>query len=308
MCYSAMVWADYQKYVKRFGATLSLRDFAELYFGNEAKARQRVRTPKAMDAAFSASKRPEEEPIREAIAQRAEAEAHALEEELFRQSRRHADATRALQSRVTKKAQEDLRISANRIAQIRKRLGDLKRREPEPGDARIYPGSFVPVMVMQDGRRLIRPMRYQCRIEGVPATFDRKYPGTYNARRDSLGRYWRRQFAHTHAIIVASAFFEHVELDGENIVLEFQPQDHEDMLVACLWSHWSGKNGEELLSFAAITDEPPPEVAAAGHDRCIIPIKPEHLDAWLDPQGDTQAMQTILDDRQRPYYEHRRAA
>jgi len=80
------------------------------------------------------------------------------------------------------------------------------------------------------------------------------------------------------------------------------------MLVACLWSRWSAPGEEDLLSFAAITDEPPPEVAAAGHDRCIVPIKAEHLDAWLDPKGDIRAMYAILDDRERPYYEHRMAA
>jgi putative SOS response-associated peptidase YedK len=63
------------------------------------------------------------------------------------------------------------------------------------------------------------------------------------------------------------------------------------------------------LSFAPITAEPPAEVAAAGHDRCIIPIKPEHLDAWLDPdRANLAAQQAILDDRARPYYEHRLAA
>lgn len=78
------------------------------------------------------------------------------------------------------------------------------------------------------------------------------------------------------------------------------------MFVACLWSHW--KPGEdELLSFAAITDEPPPEVRAAGHDRCPIPIKPENIDAWL-AGGGLAWMQAILDDRERPYYEHRKAA
>ena len=77
---------------------------------------------------------------------------------------------------------------------------------------------------------------------------------------------------------------------------------------ACVWSKWGG-DGETLLSFAAITDEPPPEVAAAGHDRCVIPIKPENVDAWLQagPQ-DLAAMYAILDDRERPYYEHRLAA
>lgn len=82
------------------------------------------------------------------------------------------------------------------------------------------------------------------------------------------------------------------------------------MLIACLWSHWKGKGGEpDLLSFAAITDEPMPEVAAAGHDRTIINIKPDHVDACLDPkQGSLKALYAIFDDKQVPYYEHRMAA
>lgn len=32
-----------------------------------------------------------------------------------------------------------------------------------------------------DGRRIIKPMRCQCRLEGTPASFDRQHPGTYNA-------------------------------------------------------------------------------------------------------------------------------
>jgi len=82
-------------------------------------------------------------------------------------------------------------------------------------------------------------------------------------------------------------------------------------MVACLWSRWESPDapGEPpLLSFAAITDDPPPEIAATGHDRCVIPIKESNLDAWLNPQGDVEAMQRLLDDRERPFYEHRLAA
>ena len=65
----------------------------------------------------------------------------------------------------------------------------------------------------------------------------------------------------------------------------------------------------DLVSLAAITDEPPPEVAAAGHDRCIVPIKPENADARLNPDAsDLEASYAILDDRDRPFYEHRLAA
>jgi len=38
-----------------------------------------------------------------------------------------------------------------------------------------------------------------------------------------------------------------------------------------------GNPDESLLSFAAITDEPPAEVASAGHDRCIVPVKARTL-------------------------------
>lgn len=97
--------------------------------------------------------------------------------------------------------------------------------------------------------------------------------------------------------------------EEENVVLEFDPSPPQDMLVACLWSRWTAPGEPDLLSFAAITDEPPPEIAAAGHDRCIIPIKPENVDEWLNPNPhNLQRQYEILDDRAQPYYEHRLAA
>jgi len=92
------------------------------------------------------------------------------------------------------------------------------------------------------------------------------------------------------------------------VVLEFRPQPRQGMLIACLYSHWQ-QDGEDLWSFAAITDELPPEVAAAGHDRCIISIKEADLGAWLNPDPQRlNALYQILDDRERSYYEHRMAA
>ena len=95
----------------------------------------------------------------------------------------------------------------------------------------------------------------------------------------------------------------------ENLVLEFKPRPTQDMLIACLWSKWTGPGEPDLLSFAAITDEPPAEVAAAGHDRCIVPIKSQHIDRWLAAgTQDAKQLLEILEDRERPYYEHRMAA
>jgi putative SOS response-associated peptidase YedK len=50
-------------------------------------------------------------------------------------------------------------------------------------------------------------------------------------------------------------------------------------------------------------------VLAAGHDRCIVPIQPNYVEAWLNPRmDDLEAQQAILEDRDRPYYAHKLAA
>ena len=55
----------------------------------------------------------------------------------------------------------------------------------------------------------IRPMRYTCRLAGKPALYDRKFPGTYNARRDNLEGFWSQLYG-THCIAWVGSFFENV--------------------------------------------------------------------------------------------------
>ena len=56
----------------------------------------------------------------------------------------------------------------------------------------------------------MRLARYHCRKPGEPEFIDRKFPGLYNARRDSLGKYWKELFGATHAVMLAESFFENV--------------------------------------------------------------------------------------------------
>lgn len=310
MCYSAQITAAYQKLVRMTGATLSLQEFAALYAHDPGK--KRPKTPKAMDDAFRAGASPVELAVWAEVEQWNRAEAAALEQELFANRKRLADAERALQVKETKKAREDVRIAGNKIDRALAKLADLKRTEPKERDSRIFPGVYAPVIVSEGDKPVIKPMRYQCRLAGKPANYDQRYPGTYNARRDSLEKFWTPAFGHTHGLLVVDTFYENVEgADGKNQVVQFTPRTGEPMLVACLWSHWKDPAGKEpdLLSFAAITDDPEPEVAAAGHDRTIINIKPEHVDAWLNPDpADLAALYRIFDDKRHPFYEHQLAA
>ena len=94
-----------------------------------------------------------------------------------------------------------------------------------------------------------------------------------------------------------------------NTVLHFEPHPPEPMIVACLWSHWSGQEGPDLDSFAAITDAPPPEIAETGHERCIISLQPDNVTEWLQPQSvPASRLHGILSERTQVIYEHRKAA
>jgi putative SOS response-associated peptidase YedK len=117
--------------------------------------------------------------------------------------------------------------------------------------------------------------------------------------------------------MVVDSFFENVprhlyekrELAAgeqeENMVLHFNPNTGGPMLIASLWSHWTGAGEPSLDSFAAITDEPPREILETGHTRCIISIKEENVQDWLSPQGlPRQRLEQILTDKVMPLYEH----
>jgi putative SOS response-associated peptidase YedK len=308
MCYSAQIKADYLTFARQTGARIDIHEFYRVFWIRSTDAK--VKVPKAMEALFAHPTNDKEREINALIDAFNAAETARFERELFKQRKRLADAERTLATRTTKAATESRRIASDKVEWCLGKLAALRRTDLMDDDSRIFPGWYAPVMVMEGGQRVIKPMRYQCRPAGKPAFYDTKFPGTYNARRDNLeGGFWKGLFGVSHGILAVSRFFENVQRDGKNVVLEFNPQNGQEMLVACLWSRWVGADGEELLSFAAITDEPPAEVAAAGHDRCIVPLKPEHVDAWLNPRrNDLQALQAILDDRERPYYEHRLAA
>lgn len=307
MCYSALIQSEIRKLERTLGVRIDPDWYVEEFWTRKGRdPGKRRRMPRAVEREALALAPPA---IADAVRQADQAEIDALTRQVFAQRKRVADATRALQAKETKKAREDVRIGSAKVEAALRRLEELRAPPPASGYGRIYPGHWCPVVVKEGGRHVARLMRYQCRLPGWTAAVERRYPGTYNARRDNLEKAWRGVFGHGHGVVVASAFYEHVERDGRDRVLEFRPRDGRGMIAACLWTRSMEADGTPLYSFAAVTDDPPPEVAAAGHDRCIVPIRAAHLDAWLSPDpADLAALYAVLDDRERPYYEHREAA
>jgi len=324
MCYSAQIWADFKKY-ERFGGTLNITEFTKLAGWTKKKGNWVKVVPKAMRRAMIDATSGVLDIGTVEMARAAEAEAVALiASEIGVQEARLVEANAKLASpKPTKKAENDRRVATNKIGAGKKKLEDMASPASADGIDRIWPGYFAPVMISDPstGARIVAPMRYRCRLPGWTEADEIEKPGTYNARRDKLATVWRKVFTHNHGVMVVDRFYESVYLHDlqqrplvpgereQSVEIMFTPQTGQDLCVACLWTYVEAA-GEDpgFYTFAIVTDDPPPEIAIAGHDRCIIPIKPENIDAWLNPEpGNLAAAFDILDDRERPFYEHQLA-
>lgn len=315
MCYSAQVIQMARKLSRQLGIRLGYDEIEKLFF-------RRLDDPsllisRGFEANFDDPATDQERRIKGAIDEHRSRVASKMEKDLFTQKTRLVNAQRSLNEKETKKAREDVRIATSKIETLTAKLSQLRTSEPNAEDNRIFPFVYAGVIVRRDRENLLTPMRYHCRPAGKPAFYDRKFPGLYNARRDNLEKFWGEQFGSHHAIMVVESFYENVKRhtmehralhageQEENVVLQFMPEPAQTMYIACLWSHWTDPKEPEVRGFAAITDEPPADIAAAGHDRCIINLKPEHVEAWLAPEGRSrEELQAILSDRAVPVFQH----
>jgi putative SOS response-associated peptidase YedK len=310
MCYSARIESKWKRYVRDMEARMSWPDFHHLAQRRLADPAQ-YRLPRGFDLEFADPKTDDELAIKGLVDQYRKDQVTKLEMAVFAQKKRLADAERKLAVKETKAAAESKRIASTKVQQAMRKLTLLGDDKPRSNDYRIFPKNYAPIILARDGKKLLVPARYLLRQPGKPAFMDDKLSGNYNARRDNLAKFWRQQFGSTHAVMAIESFYENVTgPDGQNQVLHFNPKPAGVMLIACLFAEWSDpKTGEKLMSFAAVTDDPPEEVAAAGHDRMVIRLTRESVDRWLTPQGRSdEELQAILSERQPAYYEHRVAA
>lgn len=129
-------------------------------------------------------------------------------------------------------------------------------------DGKVFSNYFTNVIVEDDEKRLIKPMRYRVRPNGSKKEVPTKY-NVFNARIDSLEirGTWAPLFMRNHGIVPLTGFYEWVSKDGR---IQFK-------------------------SFAIITDGPPPEIEKMGHDRCPIFLEKEQIDLWLNPVGKSRS-------------------
>jgi putative SOS response-associated peptidase YedK len=215
------------------------------------------------------------------------------------------------------KAFEALRSfeAAQSPEKIKELLG-LKRKPSSPifkeadDKGRIYPGYWANIVIAEKGNRLIKPMRYRVRPEHSAEEIPSKY-NVFNCRLDAIEKRktWKSIFMKNHGLFPFKKFYEWVDINNKKTLIHFDPKEREIMWAPAIFDTWESPNGEiHFESFAIITDDPPQEVLAAGHDRCPIFLKEENIDAWLNPQDHKKdEILKLLKQKEKVYFESSQA-
>lgn len=317
-----MVAQNAKKYGARFLGRVQTELFYELF--NRRLAGERLYISRAMEAQFFLkADSPEEMKIAGLIQKWHLLQIPVIQQEIAKQEKRYNDARKSLQTKVTKKAENDSRISTDKISKLTKELGRHQNLDLAPSaDDRIFPFHYVTmVCVGESGERFIRPVRYLMRPHNKDAQFDIKYNGCYNARFDGLETvpWWRDSLGKRHGLLLVSKFFENVDRrmylrrntittphdDKNSVVVCFEPQNSDYMLVPALWDYWRGSDQKLMYSAAIITDDPRPEVLSAGHDRTPIVLSSNGAERWLSSTSrSTRECRAALMDRDYPTFAH----
>lgn len=89
------------------------------------------------------------------------------------------------------------------------------------------------------------------------------------------------------------------------IIIEFKPEDGSDLYVPVIFNRNPIKDElSPYCGFAIVTDEPTPEIAAAGHDRCPIILREDAIAQWLDVGRTKSELEKLLVQRQKITFRH----
>jgi len=174
-------------------------------------------------------------------------------------------------------------------------IGDLIARRPELGSRyNIRPTQDVVVIVNEDGRPVVRPMRWGLIPSWSKA--DKLPRNTFNARDDRLpsSGMWRGPFKRSRGVVPATGFFEWKKADGTKQPVYITPKDDQGFTFAAVYDSWINEHGETVESCAIVTTGPN-DFMASIHDRMPAILDEETVALWLDPSTtEADSLQHIL--------------
>jgi putative SOS response-associated peptidase YedK len=160
----------------------------------------------------------------------------------------------------------------------------------------IAPTQLVPVIVDQDGQRVLAEMKWGL----IPfwAKDIKKTKPIINARSESIAEkpFFKQAANKRRCLIPADGFFEWKKVNKDKIPMFIHMDERELFAFAGLWDEWKSPDGEQILrTCTIITTEANGKITPL-HDRMPVIVRPEHEARWLDPSiKDIEKLRDVLE-------------
>jgi len=143
----------------------------------------------------------------------------------------------------------------------------------------VSPGSYRPVMHVQDGERRIDDVFWSYRAKWAEG----KVPITINARLDKLSnRYWSRLLKNGRAVVPAEGWYEWTGEKGKKQPWHIHRKDRAPLFMLAIANFGTFTENRAEAGFVIVTD-----AAAEGmldiHDRRPVVLEAADAAVWLDP-------------------------
>lgn len=117
----------------------------------------------------------------------------------------------------------------------------------------------------------------------------------FNVRSETARGKFGPYFSRKRCIIPAAGFYEWKKPDQGTRKIKHIIHDTARPLFsfAGLWSRWSGDD-DALIETCTILTTAATEKVQPVHHRMPVILRPEQVDAWLDPEGDLDELQALL--------------
>lgn len=307
MCYSALIEANVRKLESDFGAYIDIESYIDAFVLREKYKLANI--PAGIDSYFlQNAKTADEKKLAKMARAHYDGEIQKIEGKIEKYSRDVEEAQAKIKAKPdqSKGARKTVESKSKSIEKLKMQLEHYTNIE-ESGAPRIFPLFYTPAIVQEKKQKKIKLFRYQLLQKSGKELTPFKY-NLFNARRDNIreSRVWKSLFGKQHALFPFLRFYESVEgEDGEAQQIFFQPDNHEYMWAAAIYEECKTGVPKTLRSLAAVTDEPPPEVSEAGHDRCPAFLEMDAMEKWLLPgKSSKEELFDLLDQKVETYFDH----
>jgi putative SOS response-associated peptidase YedK len=158
----------------------------------------------------------------------------------------------------------------------------------------ICPTDPVDVVVSNDGKRTLVPMRWGLIPSWWSKPLKEMKVATFNARAETVAekRMFRSAFENTRCLIPASGYYEWQDtLEGKQPYY-FTRRDGQPVTIAGLWDRWHEKPVGNVIQSCAMVITGPNQFVAEVHDRMPVILEAKDFEQW--EKGDAKDAAALM--------------